>query len=290
MRNLLGLVLCAGLRILSGQTLPPYLLDTFPAANASGVPVNVNIVLHAGVTLSVPPFAPAGYYTLKTSSGAAVSFTSNFNCICFSTVLIPSAPLSPNTLYTFAINPGATVGAPYSFSFTTGGGPDTTPPLLIGVNPASGSSGLGLDGPFQFRFNKRITREVQQGVAITAIPSYVFAYLPTSTLSDDGTTLTVTVSVPQGYPAGYTVRVDPTQFVDAFGNAGAGAPLIASYTTFVATDTSGPHLVTSLPADGDTGVPTNAMPRLIFQKSGSAQESDNLPEIPAFSGRRPSLA
>jgi hypothetical protein len=268
MRHWLLLTLCAGFHALSGQTLPPYLIDTFPAANATGVPTNVNIVLRARVTLPVPPFTSAGYYTLKTAGGAAVSFASLANSGYFATVLAPAAALSPNTVYTFTVTPGSEVGAPYSFSFTTGGSADKTPPRLLSIDPPSGATGIGLTGPFRLQFDRRITRTLQQnqGVTVSALGATNPVY-PSYTLSADGATLIVRLTVVQRYPAGYVLTVDPTKFVDAFGNTGQGEPVTANYTTFVAIDPSGPHLQASLPADGDTNVPTNVMPRLIFQRS-----------------------
>ncbi len=256
-----------GAQILCGQTLPPYLIDTFPVPNATVVPTNVNIVLRARVSLPVPPFAATGYYTLKAATGAPLSFTPLFNCTCFATVLAPAAPLSPNTLYTFTVSPGNDIGAPYSFTFTTGGSADKAPPRLLSIDPPSGTTGLGLNGPIKLQFDKRITRMLSQGIMISALPNYVYPYFPSVTVSDDGTTLIVRINVIQGYPNAYYVTVDPTQFVDSFGNVGQGAPITANYLTFVATDSSGPHLKASLPADGDTGIPTNVTPRLIFQKN-----------------------
>jgi large repetitive protein len=269
MRTLIAVILCGGVGMLCGQTLPPYLIDTFPAANAFSVPVNVNIVLHARVALQMPPFASAGYYTLKASNGTPVSFASTLSCNCFGTVLVPTTQLLPNTLYTFTVNPGSGIGDPYTFSFTTGPAPDNVKPHIIGVSPRSGSSGLGLTGPFTFQFDKQITRMADQsrGITIAATPPYIQVYPPTATLGADGTTVIISVGFSQGSPSGYTITVDPAQFVDAYGNAGEGAPVTANYTTFVTTDSSGPHLQASLPADGDTGVVTNVMPRLIFQKA-----------------------
>ncbi len=266
MRLLLPLILCAGLRISCGQTLPPYLIDTFPASNATGVRTNVNIILRARVSLPIPPLASGGMYTLKTQTGAPLTFTPLPNCGCFATVLIPSAPLSPNTLYSFTVNPSSEIGSSYSFSFTTGSSADRTPPHLLSVDPPSGTSGLGLGGPFKFQFDKRLTRTLQANDSVTASTTNGDPGYPSLTLSDDGTTLIVRVNPSRSFPAGYDITVDPTKFADMFGNVGQGAPMTAHYSTFVTNDASGPHLKSSLPADGDTGVATNVLPRLIFRK------------------------
>src|ERR1041385_8857252 len=114
MRHIPLLLVCAGFRILCAQTLPPYLIDTVPLPNATNVPTNINIVLRARVSLPVPPFAPAGHYTLKAGSGPALPFTSLPNCGCYATVLIPAAALSPNTVYTFTVTPANDIGEPYT--------------------------------------------------------------------------------------------------------------------------------------------------------------------------------
>src|SRR4051812_48105985 len=124
MRLLIPLLLCAGLKIVSGQTLPPYLIDTFPAANATSVPINVSIVLRARVSLPVPPYVSTGFYVLKSQTGQSLAITSPSNCTCFgNVVLIPQAALAPNTTYTLTIDPTTYpggIGSAYAFSFTTG--------------------------------------------------------------------------------------------------------------------------------------------------------------------------
>ena len=270
--SFLTIIALVGPGVLYCQSLPGYLIDTFPAPNATGVPINANIVLRNRALLPEPPFVSNGLYTLKSSAGAVVSFSDKLsNCSCFATVLVPSAPLSPNTMYTFTVKPDPSVGDSYSFSFTTGGSADTTPPHLIGVDPPSGTTGVGLIGPFRFQFDKRLGHAVQQnqGVTATTVAGAVINY-PSYSVSDDGTALLVRLTG-AGYTYyasyGFNITVDPAQFVDLFGNPGQGAPLTANYTTFLATDSSGPHIKATLPADGDTGVVTNVVPRIYLDKN-----------------------
>src|SRR5258708_35295909 len=83
----------------------------------------------------------------------------------------PVSPLAASTRYTFTITPPSTLGDPYSFDFTTGAGPDTTPPQLIGFDPKSGTSGTGISGPFPVMFNKRLLSTAirsHKGIAVKA--------------------------------------------------------------------------------------------------------------------------
>jgi hypothetical protein len=69
-----------------------------------------------------------------------------------------------------------------------------------------------------------------------------------------------------GFPTAYQITVDPSQIQDPFGNHGQGPIQTASYTTFLATGTSGPVLSGHFPADGESGLPLNVGIRLLFDR------------------------
>ena len=202
-----------------------------------------------------------------------------------SVALTPATALSPSTQYTFTITPDPTVASPYSFSFTTaGGGPDNTPPHLIGFSPASGTTGVGVNGPFTALFisaSPGPSVANSQGVQLTG--QYLYGS-STTTIAADGMGVVVSIA-PQSWPSFLQLTVDPTKFTDAFGNTGQGPPQTAHFSTFVVTDFSGPSLRTFFPADGDTAIPLNVSIRLLFDHPVDLKSASSL--IALTSGGKP---
>jgi methionine-rich copper-binding protein CopC len=252
---------------LKAQSLPWYVESQYPAAGASNIPTNTSVVLNLlgipGVNGGQFPFFGL-QTTLAKQTGGTVPLTSGFNYNYVS--YVPSAPLSPSTTYVFTFTPGAGYGDPYQFSFTTGTRPDTTAPKFLGFNPPSGSTGVSLNGPFTALFDKPLALGFVRSNAITVrSPSLNQAGLNLQ-LTPDGKGLMIE---PQstGFPTAYQVTLDPSQIQDQFGNHGQGSVQTASYTTFLATGTSGPVLSGYFPADGESGLPLNVGIRLLFDRA-----------------------
>ncbi len=162
------------------------------------------------------------------------------------------------------ITPQGNEAVPYSFSFTTGSGPDTAAPQFLGFNPPAGATGVGIDGPFTALFNKQLgVFAILQGISVRdssgATPQFSVA------LSADGKGVAIQ---PQsnGFTAGLQMTIDPTRVLDASGNHGQGVAQTASYSTFLATSLTGPLLQGFFPAAGQMSVPTNVSIRLLFDR------------------------
>jgi hypothetical protein len=233
------------------------------------VPTNISVLLREDRAVIEGAYPFGIQYTLKTQSGTNVPLRSA-NVYYTDVSVTPVSPLQPATLYTFTITPAATMADPYSFDFTTGTGPDTVAPQLAGFDPPSGTSGLGVQGPFTVRFNKRLlSTAVLSAGAVTLKPS--FCYGTSLSMTADGKGI---IARPQfqgcgGYPwpQFYQLTVDPSKIQDVSGNAGQGSPQSAQYTTFTATDPNGPTLKGFFPAEGDTGLPLNVSVRLLFSQT-----------------------
>jgi methionine-rich copper-binding protein CopC len=198
-------------------------------------------------------------YSLKTQNGAAVALPAP--AVYYSNLtLTPGAPLNPLTHYTFTLTPPANIAPPYSFDFVTGSSPDKNGPVLMGFSPSSGSTGVGVNGPFVAQFNKPL-----MGTSLYGGVSVSVSFLNGLALTSDGTGIVITPQV-QGFPPMIQITVDPTKIKDAQGNTGQGPPQTAQYATFVATDTHGPVLRGSFPADGASGLPSNVDIRLLFDR------------------------
>ncbi len=258
------LLFCACAFFLSGQSLPWYLHGYYPNASATGVPTNTSILLQIEQIYS----QYGQIYTLKNQSGTAIQLSTNGYYTDLT--LTPVALLAPFTRYTFAITPDPTVGSAYSFSFTTGSGPDTTPPHLVSISPKTGTSGIGVEGPFFATFDKVLDRaaaaNMVYGGGVSLHASGGLIVQPAITVSGDSMGIQIRIPTP-AWAAALQLTVDPSKFKDAFGNMGQGPPQVAQYTTFIATDTGGPILKGYFPANGDNGLPVNVSIRLLFDRN-----------------------
>lgn len=265
------LLLASVAAILPGQSLPWYLADHYPASSATGVPTNTSIELAEPRTLieGAIPYGGIGYSLISQAGttaalGDAAVYYTNIS-------VTPTAPLAPFTRYTFTVTPPANFGDPYSFDFTTGAGPDTTGPQLIGFSPPSGTTGVGTSGPFTALFNKRLGISSLSGPGISVhLPGGYILQQTAISWTPDGKGLMIQ-PLPQAnggtyWPPSYQITVDPTKIQDASGNSGQGIPQTAQYLTFAASETSGPALKSFFPADHDTGVPLNVSIRLLFSR------------------------
>jgi methionine-rich copper-binding protein CopC len=268
MRKSLAIILPAAFvcSIAFAQTLPPYLVSQFPAPGASNVPVNVTIALQfqSGATYGA-------LFSLQTTAGGGqVQITPSF--YYYQLACLPSSPLKPSTQYTFTVTPLASLGSPYSFTFTTGTNSDLTAPQFLGFNPANGTTGVGLNGPFTALFDKPLLTANVRGVSMRD---------SSGNTQQSGLALTpdfkgiVIAPQPYGFPAAYEVTVDTSQVTDLFGNAGQASFVTAHYTTFVGAPavTAGPAILGIFPADGQTALPTNAGIRVLFDRPVDLQSA-----------------
>ena len=263
-----SLLLFAGVAVtLPGQDLPWYLSDQYPARAATGVPTNTAILLVEARAVIEGSYPAGVAYSLKSQTGAAVALNSAW--VYYTNVSVkPASPLAASTRYTFTITPTPSLGGPYSFDFTTGPGPDTTAPRLLGFDPPSGTSGTGIAGPYTARFSKRLMNTALNGVGVSVrVPGgslqQVGIVLTADGMGVEIRPLTQTNS-PSYWPWAYQIGVDPTQFQDTCGNPGQGVSQTAQYLTFAAPYTSGPVVNSFFPADGDTAMPLNVSIRLLF--------------------------
>lgn len=142
------------------DTVGPIVSQTDPGSGSVGVPFSYQIAAAFNEDLAPASVNAATFVVKVTSTGATVngSFTYGNRWAVF----IPSSPLAGSTNYTATIGPGVTdvsgnaMAAAYSWSFTTNPAPDTTPPLVSAVSPASGMTCTPVDGMITADFNENV--------------------------------------------------------------------------------------------------------------------------------------
>ncbi len=112
------------------DTTPPTVSSTSPLNGATGTAVNGTVSADFSETMNAGTIT-AATFTLKQGL-TPIAGTVNYSGI--TAIFTPSGSLSPNTVYTATLTTGVTdlAGNPmstdYTWSFTTGSTPDTTPP------------------------------------------------------------------------------------------------------------------------------------------------------------------
>jgi hypothetical protein len=157
-----------------------------------------------------------------------------------------------------------TLAADYTFSFTTGTGPDTTPPLVSSTNPANSASAVATNQTVVATFDKGMdsstitpTTFTLTGPGVTPVPGAV-------TYSTVGNTATFTPTTVLTASILYTASIT-TGVTDLSGNALANT-YTWTFTTGVSTDTTAPTVTSTAPALNATLVGIDASANATFSK------------------------
>ena len=159
---------------------------------------------------------------------------------------------------------GQTLASDYTFSFTTGTGPDTTPPLVSSTNPANSASAVATNQSVVATFDKGMdsstitpTNFFLTGPGLTPVPGAV-------TYSTVGNTATFTPTTVLTASILYTATIT-TGVTDLSGNALANT-YTWTFTTGVTTDTTAPTVTSTVPALNAMLVGIDASANATFSK------------------------
>lgn len=249
------------LPLVAQTNLPGYLGGLIPAPGATGVPVNAGIVV-----IGTPErWASQMNVTVRGPGGQAVELRRESGGE--EALHTPVAALLPFTNYSVRIEPPASVGSPYETAFTTGAGPAVDPPRVAEFDPASGSAGVWLFGPFRVRFNRPVLnvspRPLHQAIRIVnrngwSVGSHV-------TLSPDGSSAEISLVSFSDPPTMYRILVDPEKLLDRRGVGGGGPSQEATLWTALAPDTAF-EVLQAYPGEGAVNVPVNVRPQLLYNR------------------------
>jgi hypothetical protein len=158
---------------------PPTVTVTIPASGATGVPTNQTITATFSKVMDPATITAAGTFAVAVAGvgGAAVPGTVSYAGSI--ATFTPTANLTASTQFTATITNAAkdlagnalVAGAvPNPWSFTTGPGPDTTPPTITLTSPANGDISVPLNGAVNATFS-----EAMDPVTITAPGTFTLA-------------------------------------------------------------------------------------------------------------------
>ena len=246
------------------DTTPPTVSSTTP--NNGAVEVSVSSSLSATFSESMDPFTiSTATFTVK-QGGAPVAGAVSYSggTVTFT----PSSPLAPNVPFTATITSGAqdlagnALAADYSWTFTTGATPDTTPPTVSSTTPNNGAAKVSVGNSLSATFSESMdpftistaTFTVKQGGApVAGAVSYsggTVTFTPTSRLAPN---VPFTATITSGAQ-------------DLAGNALA-ADYFWTFTTGATPDTTPPTVSSTTPNNGHANVSVDDSLSATFSES-----------------------
>jgi hypothetical protein len=246
-------------------TPPPTVTATVPVNGATNVPVSQ--VLSAtfseamlSTSISATTFKVTG------PGGAAVAGTVTYSGLV--ATFIPAASLANNTLYTATITTGAAslAGTPlasnYVWTFTT----ITPPPVVLSTVPVNTATGVLVSQVLRATFNEAMT------CSTLASPATTFTLA-----GPGGTAVAGTVSCSANiatFTPGAALAVNTlyTATISSAAKSLAGTPLASNYVwTFrTAPAATAPSVISTVPVNAATGVPTSQIVTATFSEAMSS--------------------
>jgi hypothetical protein len=261
------------------DAIPPTVSAVTPVNGAGAVSVTSPVTATFSETMTAST-VDGTTVQLRDPSGALVAAAVAYNSTTRTVTLTPSAALNTSTTYTALVKGGLTdprvkdaagnpLGTNASWSFTTVGGPDTTPPSVTAVSPASGATGIGVSTAVTATFSEAMDASTITTAAFELRDSGGGLFPATVTYNSSTRTATLQPTSALMPSTVYTATVkggsvDP-RVKDAAGNALA-ANVAWSFTTVVP-DTTPPTVTAVAPASGATGVATSAAVTATFSEA-----------------------
>jgi hypothetical protein len=246
------------------DTTPPTVSATSPLAGASGVAINT--LISASFSEAMNPLTISSTsFTLACPSGTPIAGSVGYAVNGSIATLTPAGALPASTICAAQITTAAKDAAGnalvnnYSWSFTTGAAPDTTPPTVTSTNPANGAVGVCINKTINVTFSEPMDPltiststfklNATAGASVTGTvtydaQTYIATFMP-------GTNLTGTPAT--AYTA--TVKGGVNGVKDVAGNS-LVSDLVTTFTTNASTCTSAPALGAAQPFGAFGGIAT----------------------------------
>jgi len=245
-----------GLTALYGAATPA---SDYIYPSGSGVALNTKLLVHT--TGYAKDFSAPLTLTAK---GQVIAGKTEFSDSWI--VFTPAQALQPNTSYTITVV--YSTFTPSVATFITGTATDTTPPQMVSSSPANLEDSPGFNKPVQLKFSKPLN-PVSLASAAPRIVNLSSNAVYSSTVSLlDATTVSLFFNYYTTLPAGRVFRVYFPGALpsDLCGNAGVPPGPDFVFTSYPVAPKDGAKLSGSVPANAETGVPTNTAITLSFDR------------------------
>jgi hypothetical protein len=255
-------------------TVQALVITETPVNGDTSVPVNTLITAHANVPIDPGTVNSNSFQLIDRATNQVVAGSYSVSADGQTLSLVPNAALAVNRNYVVFAGVGmrdlagnsATCGDNFfcsafgSIAFTTSATADTVPPTVVGVSPPDQVNGVPINTQVLVQFSEPVNPLTLGQVTVSSAGGPVTAV---PTLSNGQTTLLLTPAIPLAASTQYSVSVAGVQ--DLSGNVMTAA-VTTSFVTGPGADLVRPQVSTVSPADGATGVATNAVVEAQFSK------------------------
>ena len=245
---------------------PPTVISTTPATGATSVPVNQVLSATFSVGMNSATI-DAATFTVAGPGGVAVAGTVGYTASGSVATFTPAANLAYSTLYTATITTGATnsAGTPlagsYEWSFTT----ITPPPTVASTVPGNGATGVLPNQVLSAIFNEAMNCATLLSPATTFSVTGPGATAVAGAVVCAGNVATFTPAAALANNSTYTATITSAA------KSPAGTALSGNYVWTFKTGTAvaAPTVISTVPVNQATGVPTNRAIIAVFNEAMS---------------------
>ena len=274
--NWLALILMAALVSACGENkfgdvTPPTVIATSPINTQTGVSVSTAAVTATFSEAINPATINASSFLLTGANGATVPGTVSYAGVVATYTL--GGPLAPNTVYTATITTAIrdlvdnALASTFTWQFTTGALPDTTPPQVSSVDPVASATSVPSNRRLVATFSEAIdpasisaTSFTLTGPGATPVAGTASVSGSTLTFTPGNGTTTAQLQNSQDYTATLAASI-----TDLSGNP-LGTAFSWTFTTGVIDDTTSPTIVLTAPFSGEIATPVNAQITATFSE------------------------
>ena len=186
------------------DTTPPTISSVSPASGATGVAVGSSVTATFSEALDPTTVSGSTFSLVASGTTTPLAATVSYDGPSKTATLNPSAALLNSTAYTATVkgNPGGVkdvagnlMATDFSWSFTTAAGPppDTTPPTVSSVSPASAATGVAVGSSVTATFSEALDPTTVSGSTFSLVASGTTTPLA-ATVSYDGPSKTATLN------------------------------------------------------------------------------------------------
>ena len=242
-----------------------------PANSLTGVPINVKprIAFSKPVDVVSVSSSTIALYPASLGTSSPVSATLTPSADGISVTVTPTTSLIPQTRYClYVVGLSDLVGQTQSGSgqscFTTSSTTQTTAPVVTGISPANGATGVPVNATVQIALSTPISAASAGSNAIT-LTTNGQPVAGSISAGTDSASLTFTPSSSLAVSANYTVTVGG--FTDLAGNPVTAFTSAFSTSSSSAVDNASPKVLSVTPASGSTNVVVTTPVVVTFNKS-----------------------
>lgn len=244
-----------------GSSPPTMVSSTTPASGATNVSISSALTATFNEPVNPATVNPSTF-TLRDSS---LHFITGVITVsgATATFALPSGTfLKSLTRYTATLTRGIqdldgnALNKTYSWSFTTGSVPDTTPPTVSATSPTSGATNASISSAVTATFSESIDPATVTATAFMLKNSANTSLIGTITTSSSTVTLTLPSGAFLANDTLYTATLT-TGIKDLAGNSLA-TPFVWSFTTSAVSDLTPPTVTSTSPPNGAANVSTSS--------------------------------